>query len=89
MSVFWMPSESEDREFDCEVVLSFEAPNPPSRSRISSEEFTPINGEFQLAVEGFSEEDFVGTKFSIPRGYDSETGDYLTRLYYFGALITG
>src|SRR5262245_29662569 len=82
MEVLWMPSEAEDRELDCEIVLSFEAPNHPTTGQMSRAGFTPVDGEFRIKAHDFSEDHFVGSRFSIPRGYDAENDEYLARLYH-------
>ena len=40
------------------------------------------NAEFKVRVKDFSWDCLVGTSFTIPKGYDDETGDYLTLFYY-------
>ena len=86
MEVLWMPSESEDRELDCEIVLSFEASNRPTKGQMSRAGFTPIDGEFRIKGDAFSADEFVGSKYSIARGYDAAGEEYLTRLYHFEHL---
>ena len=40
------------------------------------------NAEFTVRVTDFSWENLVGKCFEIPQGYDDETEEYLTCLYY-------
>jgi hypothetical protein len=40
------------------------------------------NAEFNVRIKDFSRHSLVGERFTISNGYDEETGEYLTRLYY-------
>ena len=40
------------------------------------------NAEFIVQVTDFSWENLIDRSFEIPQGYDEETGEFLTRLYY-------
>jgi hypothetical protein len=40
------------------------------------------NAEFIIRVKDFAWNNLVGKCYTIPQGYDEETGDYLTRFYY-------
>lgn len=46
------------------------------------------NAEFTVRVTDFSWENLVGRCFEIPQGYDEETEEYLTCLYYCEHEIT-
>jgi hypothetical protein len=86
MWVNWMPAEVAERELDCEIVLSFKAPDRPISGAMSPAGFTPVDGEVRIKVESFSEAKLVGSTFSIPCGYDQTSDEYLTRLYHFDHL---
>ena len=40
------------------------------------------NAEFNVQVNDFYWDNLVGKQFAIPKGYDEETGDYLSLFYY-------
>jgi hypothetical protein len=40
------------------------------------------NAEFIVRLKNFAWNDLVGKCFTIPQGYNEETDEYLTRLYY-------
>lgn len=86
MDVLWMPSESADRELDCEIALSFAASNRPCKGQMSRAGFTPISGEFRIQAHDFSEDEFVGSRFSIPRADDAAGDESPAQLYHFEHL---
>jgi hypothetical protein len=65
--------------------LNFEVTTggPPLNTLPDTEELraTP-DAEFTVAAPGFSWDSLVGSHWEIPLGYDPESDDYVTRIYY-------
>ena len=70
---------------DEKQMLSFEIEtdeNPIKTLPDTKELNAQPNAEFNVRVNDFDLDTLVGKRFAIPRGYDEETGEYLTRFYY-------
>jgi hypothetical protein len=66
-----------------ELNLEIETNEKPIKTLPDTKELNAQpNAEFIVHLDVFSWENLVGKSFSIPQGYDEESEEYLTRIYY-------